>query len=129
MQIDFHGYLSMLSDTGYHPTYSVRGGGGFTPPLGFWAPGTQRAPKMISTETYNDNLTIRKKNGVISPKLGPCGQFEIFTNWPIRAKARFSRISGWTNKNELISVIFFCKWKLRSISMWLKAILGQTFSS
>ena len=42
----------------------------------------------------------------MGPKLGPWGQFEIFTNLPIWAKARFSRISRWPNDNGHSWVIF-----------------------
>ena len=44
--------------------------------------------------------------GVMGPKLGPWGQFEMFTNWPIWAKARFSRISQWPNEKGHSSVNF-----------------------
>ena len=40
----------------------------------FRPPRARRAQRMISTETYNDNLTIQKKWGD-GPQIGSLGQF------------------------------------------------------
>ena len=106
------------------PTYLKQGGGGFPSPsvLGLRCPDRPNyhpPPKLlVSMWSTKKELGRFAKNFASGPNL------KISTNWPIWQKARFSRISLWWYKNCHSSVIFgpidpfFCKWKLRSMSMW-----------
>ena len=106
------------------PTYLERGGRNQPAPQ-FSARGAPIGQIMIPPQTFSVNVVYKKRIGSIGQKLGPWPQFENFRNWPIWPKDRFSRISFRPYKNWHSSVIFgpidpifFCKCKLRPISMW-----------